>query len=209
MGLRKILLLCVGALACGLIAFALVKGARVFMTGSPTPPSRAVIATAGAKIGGPFHLVDSAGKPVSDSDFRGRFMLLYFGYTFCPDVCPTELQAMGRAVDLLGPAGDKVVPVFISVDPDRDSGTALGEYVRAFHPRMIGLTGPRAEIDRVTKAYRAYYRLGQPSKPGAKDYLVDHTAFVYLVGPDGKLAALLRGGVGADAMAEGIRGALR
>ena len=74
---------------------------------------------------------------------------------------------------------------------------------------MIGLTGPRAEIDRVTKAYRAYYRLGQPSKPGAKDYLVDHTAFVYLVGPDGKLAALLRGGVGADAMAEGIRGALR
>ena len=81
---------------------------------------------AGAKIGGPFHLVDSAGKPVSDSDFRGRFMLLYFGYTFCPDVCPTELQAMGRAVDLLGPAGDKVVPVFISVDPDRDSGTALG-----------------------------------------------------------------------------------
>jgi len=201
--------LAAGAIACTLLAFALVQGVRLLGGPQPAKPGGAVINTAGADIGGSFTLTDTSGKRVSDKDFRGRYMLIYFGYSFCPDVCPTELQAMGRALDLLGPAAEKIVPVFISVDPARDKGKELADYVRAFHPRMVGLTGARADIDAVTKAYRVYYKLGAPSKAGATDYLVDHTAFVYLVGPDGTLAALLRGGSGPDALAQGIRSVLR
>jgi protein SCO1/2 len=209
MNTRKVFMLAAGVIACLLIAFVLVQGARLLGGPQPATSGGAVINTAGADIGGPFTLTDTSGKRVSDRDFRGRYMLIYFGYSYCPDVCPTELQAMGRALDLAGPAGDRIVPVFITVDPARDKGKDLADYVRAFHPRMIGLTGAREDIDAVTKAYRVYYKLGAPSKPGAMDYLVDHTSFVYLIGPDGKLAALFRGNSGADALAEGIKGALR
>lgn len=208
MNLRKIIAIAAGVVAAVLIAFALVKGARI-VTGPAPAPGGAVIATAGAAVGGPFALTDTTGRRVTDADFRGRYLLIYFGYTFCPDVCPTELQAMGRALDLLGPAADRIVPVFITVDPARDTPRAIADYVRAFHPRMIGLSGSAEEIAGVAKAFRVYYRLGQPSKPGADDYLVDHTSFVYLLGPDGKLAALLRGGVGPEVLAQGIRSVLR
>lgn len=208
MRFTRLALLLVGALACVLVAFALVKGVRL-ISNPPPAPGGALIATVGADIGGPFTLTDSAGKRVSDTDFRGRFALIYFGYAFCPDVCPTELQAMGRAIDMLGPAGGNIVPVFISVDPARDTPKELAAYVRAFHPRMIGLTGSAEDIAAVAKAYRVYYRLGKPSAPGAMDYLVDHTSFIYLLGPDGKLAAMFRGGAGADAIAQGLRGAIR
>lgn len=203
MPLNKPFLLVIGALACALLAFALVKGVRL-MQGQPAASSGVIIETAGADIGGPFTLVGAEGKPVNDADFRGRHMLIYFGYSFCPDVCPTELQAMGRALDQLGSKAAQVTPVFISVDPARDTPAQLKEYVGAFHPRMVGLTGPKAAIDKVVKSYRAYYRIGPPSKPGAQDYLVDHTSFIYLIGPDGKLTALFRGGVGADALARGL-----
>lgn len=208
MRLGKPALLIVGALACVLIALALVKGVRLFWN-PPPAPGGALIATAGANIGGPFRLIDATGKPFGDADLRGRYALIYFGYAFCPDVCPTELQAMGRAIDLLGPKGEAIVPVFITVDPARDTAWEIGPYVRAFHPRMIGLTGSETEIAAVAKAYRVYYRLGKPSAPGAKDYLVDHTSFLYLLGPDGKLAAMLRGGVGADAIAQGLSAVIR
>ncbi|MFT5539261.1 MAG: cytochrome oxidase Cu insertion factor (SCO1/SenC/PrrC family) [Alphaproteobacteria bacterium] len=203
MHLNKPFLLVIGALACALLAFALVKGVRL-MQGQPTTGQGAIIETAGADIGGPFSLIGAEGKPVSDADFRGRHMLIYFGYSFCPDVCPTELQAMGRALDQLGSKAAQVTPVFVSVDPARDTPAQLEEYVRAFHPRMVGLTGDKSAIDKVVKSYRAYYRIGPPSKPGAMDYLVDHTSFIYLIGPDGKLKALFRGGVGANALAEGL-----
>jgi protein SCO1/2 len=209
MNARKAFMLAAGAIACTLLAFALVQGVRLLGGPKSSASGGAVINTAGADIGGPFTLTDTSGKRVSDKDFRGRYMLIYFGYSYCPDVCPTELQAMGRALDLIGPASDKIVPVFITVDPARDKGKELADYVRAFHPRMIGLTGARADIDAVTKAYRVYYKLGAPSKAGATDYLVDHTSFVYLIGPDGKLSTLFRGSSGADALAEGIRGAVR
>lgn len=205
---RKIFLLVIGAAAAVLIAFALVKGARQ-LTGPAPAPGGAMINVAGADIGGPFALTDTAGRRVTDESLRGRYALIYFGYTFCPDVCPTELQAMGRAIDLLGPVGERIVPVFVTVDPLRDTPKALADYVHAFHPRMIGLTGSAEDIARAAKAYRVYYRLGPPSKPGATDYLVEHTSFIYLLGPDGKLAGLLRGGVGADAIAQGLRGVIR
>ena len=106
-------------------------------------------------IGGPFALIDQNGKRRTDADFRGKFMLVYFGFTYCPDVCPTDLQQMGLAVDRLGPAGDAVQPIFITVDPERDTAEHLKDYVAMFHSRFIGLTGDAAAIDEAARAYRA------------------------------------------------------
>ncbi len=206
--LNRILIALIAVVASGLLAFALVKGARL-LTGTEPSRTGAIVATSEAGLGGPFTLTDSNGKPVTNADFRGRFMLIYFGYAFCPDICPTELQAMGRALDALGPKAARVTPVFISVDPARDTPASLKPFVRAFHPRMVGLTGTPEQTAAVTKAFRVYYRLGQPSRPGAKDYLVDHTSFFYLVGPDGDFRAVLRGGVDAPAIVKALEQLVR
>lgn len=211
MRLSKPVLLAIGAVGCALVAFAAVKGVRLIQGGKHVDKAASSIAidTAGADLGGPFTLVGVGGRTVTDKDFRGRFMLIYFGYSYCPDICPTELQMVGRALDMMGPAAQKVVPVFISVDPARDTPEELAKYVKAFHPRMIGLTGSRAEIDKVTGSYHAYYTIGKPSKPGAGDYLVNHTAFLYLVGPDGKLRTIYRGGTKADELATALKSAVQ
>ncbi len=201
--LKRILIAVIAVVAAGLLSFALVKGARL-LTGTEPDRTGAIIATSEANLGGPFTLTDSDGKTVTNADFRGRFILIYFGYGFCPDVCPTELQAMGRALDALGPKAARITPVFITVDPIRDTPASLKPFVRAFHPRMIGLTGTSEQTAAIAKAFRVYYRLGQPSKPGAKDYLVDHTSFFYLIGPDGDFRAVLRGGVGAEVLAKSL-----
>ena len=108
-------------------------------------------------VGGPFALTDQAGHARTDRDFRGRLMLVYFGFTFCPDVCPTDLQAIGLALDRLGPDGDQVQPIFITVDPERDTASHLADYVPMFHPRLIGLTGSADAIRKVADAYKVYY----------------------------------------------------
>lgn len=201
--LNRILIALIAVVAAGLLAFALVKGARL-LTGTEPSRTGAIVATSEAGLGGAFTLTDSNGKAVTNADFRGRFMLIYFGYSFCPDICPTELQTLGRALDALGPRAARITPVFITVDPARDTPASLKPFVRAFHPRMVGLTGTPEQIAAVAKAFRVYYRLGQPSKPGANDYLVDHTSFFYLVGPDGGFRAVLRGGVDAPVIAEAL-----
>jgi Uncharacterized protein SCO1/SenC/PrrC, involved in biogenesis of respiratory and photosynthetic systems len=134
-------------------------------------------------------------------------MLIYFGFTHCPDVCPTELQVMGNAVDALGADGAPVVPVFISVDPERDTPDQLKDYVAAFHPRMIGLSGTPEQVAAAAKAYKVYFSK-QPSAGAADDYQVDHTSFVYLMGPDGVLRSLFRAGTSAQAMSAEIRAQL-
>ncbi|KAJ3125562.1 Cu-binding protein [Nowakowskiella sp. JEL0407] len=142
-------------------------------------------------VGGPFSLVDHDGRPVTDMDFRGKYLLLYFGYTFCPDVCPEELEKMGVIVDKVDKVKkDGVLPIFISCDPKRDSVESIKEYVREFHPKFLGLTGTHQQIKRVAKAYRLYYS----SPPKAvddddADYLVDHSIFFYLVDPNGQYIA--------------------
>ncbi|MGE5539674.1 MAG: SCO family protein [Gemmatimonas sp.] len=154
-------------------------------------------------IGGPFALTDQNGKRVTDADFAGRFMLIYFGYTYCPDVCPTELNTMALALDRLG-TRVRVVPVFITVDPARDTPEALKTYLASFGPEFVGLTGSDEEIARVAKEYRVYYKKGE----GEGDtYLMDHTSLLYLVGPDGKLKALFRTGTIPDDLAQGIKAA--
>src|SRR5436853_1443434 len=105
-------------------------------------------------IGGPFALIDQSGKPRTDKDFRGKLMLVYFGFTYCPDVCPTDLQNIGLALDELGEAGGKIQPLFITVDPARDTPEHLRDYVPMFHPRLIGLTGDTAAIHAAAAAYR-------------------------------------------------------
>lgn len=155
-------------------------------------------------IGGPFTLTDQTGRTVTDADYRGKFLLIYFGYTYCPDVCPTELGTMARALDLLGQQGEKVQPLFISVDPERDTVAHLKEYVALFHPRLVGLTGTPEQVKAAARAYRVYY--AKAPQEGAKpdEYLMDHSSFLYLMGPDGRFLGVYPAGTTADRVAQDL-----
>lgn len=136
-------------------------------------------------IGGPFKLVDGSGAEVTDVDYRGKFRLVYFGYTFCPDVCLTALGELSVALDRLPQAKlNQLEALFISVDPDRDNGENLTNYAQAFHPKIRGLTGTRGQIDAVAQAYGARYELAGDKTGG--DYSIDHTSIIYVTGPEGK-----------------------
>jgi len=147
----------------------------------------------GARIGGPFALTDQNGRTVRDTDFAGRYRIVYFGYTYCPDVCPTDMQKIGQAMKILDKDGprvsQKVVPIFISVDPERDTPAAVKQFVANFYPRTVGLTGKPDQIAQVAKNYAVYYKK-QPPGPGG-GYMVDHLALAYLMGPNGEPLASL------------------
>jgi cytochrome oxidase Cu insertion factor (SCO1/SenC/PrrC family) len=155
-------------------------------------------------IGGPFALIDQAGKPRTERDFRGKLLLVYFGFTYCPDVCPTDLQAIGQAMDQLSGDADSVQPLFITLDPERDTPEHLAEYVPMFHPRLIGLTGSPAAIQKAAEAYRVYYKRVAFDKNPA-DYTVDHSAFIYLMDRDGKYLGFFPPGASAGQMVDMIR----
>ncbi|KAI9159455.1 Cu-binding protein [Blastocladiella emersonii ATCC 22665] len=139
------------------------------------------------KLGGPFTLADEQGAPITDAAFRGKFMLVYFGFTNCPDICPEELEKMAEALDSLAPNDQlKVVPVFISVDPKRDDVAAVREYVKEFHPRLRGLTGTYPQVKATAKQYRVYFSSPPPEEECDDDYLVDHSIFMYLMDPAGQ-----------------------
>jgi cytochrome oxidase Cu insertion factor (SCO1/SenC/PrrC family) len=157
-------------------------------------------------VGGPFELTDQAGRRRTDADFRGKLVVLYFGYTSCPDVCPTELQSISLALDQLGAAAEAVQPLFITVDPERDTPARLAGFVPAFHPRLIGLTGSPAEIRKTAIAYRTFF--AKNSIATAADYSVDHSGFIYLVGKDGRYLGFLPPGLPPDAIADAIRARL-
>jgi protein SCO1/2 len=153
-------------------------------------------------IGGDFTLVDQQGKTRSAADFHGKLMLVYFGYTYCPDVCPTELQAMSDALDLLGPKGEDVVPIFITVDPERDTPEQLALYAESFHPRLVALTGTPEEVARAAKAYKVYYRKAE--QPGGSEYLMDHSSFIFLMDRAGRYVTHFSPGATPEAMAAAI-----
>jgi protein SCO1/2 len=137
-----------------------------------------------ALVGGPFSLTDQDGRRVTEKDFLGRYMLVFFGFTYCPDICPTELQVMTAALDAMGPAAEKIQPVFVSVDPERDTPEVMKAYVANFGPRLIGLTGTPEEIAAMAKAYRVYCaKAANQNAPG--DYLMDHSSIIYLMDEDG------------------------
>lgn len=157
-----------------------------------------------AEIGGPFALQDTDGREVTDSSFLGRHVLIYFGYTYCPDVCPTRLQEMSVALEELdtrNPAlAAGIVPVFVTVDPKRDTAAALKAYSAHFHPRMQALRGSEAEVIELVGSYQGYVKY-VPAEDGG-DYLVDHPAYVYLVGPDGRYVTHFTAFQGPEDMVE-------
>jgi protein SCO1/2 len=150
-------------------------------------------------IGGPFALTDHTGKSRTDADFRGKLMLVYFGFSFCPDICPTDLMAIGQAIDKLGPAGEGVQPLFVTLDPERDTAAHLAEYLPFFHPRLLGLTSDAAHIRDAARAYRVYY--AKVVIDGAAEYTIDHSGFIYLMDRDGKYLGFFPPGTPADRMA--------
>lgn len=160
----------------------------------------------GLVLGGPFTLVDQAGRTVTERDFAGQWLLLYFGYTFCPDVCPTELGTMAAAMDVLGPQGEKVTPVFVTIDPARDTPSQMADYVARFHPKLVGLTGSAEQVAEAARRYRVYFAKVQ--RPEGGEYLMDHSSFVYLVGPDARVRSLFRPETGPDEIAATIRAQL-
>jgi len=159
-----------------------------------------------AAIGGPFRLTDQFGAVRTEADFRGRFMLLFFGFTDCPDVCPTVLQTMGAALDELGPAGERVAPVFITIDPARDTVERLRAYAANFDPRLVALTGSADEIAAVARAYRVYYARAGDDVSG--DYDMDHTSILYLMGPGGAYVSHFTHETPPAEIAEAIRNRL-
>jgi protein SCO1/2 len=157
-------------------------GAFVWLSGSGVSSSL---------VGGAFTLQDGNGRAVTDRDFRGNYMLVYFGYTFCPDVCPTTLNEVADAVARLGSKGDRLQPIFITVDPKRDTPSVVKQYAAAFGPRLIGLTGSPEQIAQVAKEYRVYYAEHRTGS-GPADYTMDHSSIIYLMGPDGRFIAPIR-----------------
>jgi protein SCO1/2 len=191
----------IAALVTTLAAFGYIA-ARLMSRDAPGVASVVEVSSSGTvSIGGPFELVDQTGQRRSDADFRGQYMLIFFGYTYCPDICPTALQVITTALDEIedkDPAvAAQITPVFVSVDPERDTVEALADYASHFHPRLVALTGTPQEIDETAKAYRVYYK-----KAGeGEDYLVDHSGFIYVMGPDGAYHSHFSHNTGASEMA--------
>jgi protein SCO1/2 len=167
------------------------------------PPGPASETLGKALIGGPFSLIDHTGKRVTEKDFAGRLTLVYFGFTNCPDVCPSGLQVISAALDKLGPKADKITPIFITLDPLRDTPEQLRDYLKSFHPRLVGLTGSVEEVAAVTKAYRVYFqKVADEKLPGS--YSIDHSAYMYLMDGSGEFLTHFPQTVTVDKLASAL-----
>lgn len=158
-----------------------------------------------AAIGGPFTLTDQHDRTFASSALHGKLALIYFGYTYCPDICPTELQTISAALDRLGKSADQVTPVFITIDPARDTPSVLAHYLADFSPRLIGLTGTSDQIAAVAQAYRVYYGKAEGSDDAESYYLMDHSNIIYLMGRDGRYLAHFSLQTTPDQIAAAIR----
>ena len=181
-----------------LLAAAIAHGAGA----APAKPQVLEESLPSPSMTGHFSLHALDGKNVNDGQFRGKWLLVYFGYTSCPDVCPTTLSAMALALDKLGPLADKVQPVFITVDPERDTAKIVGEYVKDFDPRFVGLVGSPQEIGTAAEQFHVYYRVRQL---GNNEYVVDHSSFIYLLDPNGAFVRLLTGDLPGHQLADELR----
>jgi len=183
-------------LLCALV-LAVAASAALWRLGDRYGPSSGT-----AAIGGPFVLTDQNGRPRSDRDFHGRFVLLYFGYSFCPDVCPTTLAKIASALGKLGPQADRFVPIFITVDPARDTPSVLKSYLAAFGPQFVGLTGKPSDIAKVAHSYRVYYAK-HPLAGG--NYAMDHSSVIYLLDPDGNFVKAYDDDASPAALADDLK----
>ena len=202
---RRAALIGLAAVLAGIVAAALY-----FRDKSPDGDRRADAArlmnelmSGKAAVGGPFTLTDQHGNRKSLADFRGKVVLLYFGYTFCPDVCPTDMSAIGRLITMLGAAGDKLQPIFITLDPERDTPEVLDNYATAFHPRFVALRGSEDEVRRVATAYKIFFEKFTPA--GSSTYVIDHMAFIFLLDREGKYVAFFPPGTTVERMAVMVR----
>lgn len=190
--------------------FVLVAGVAAWMF-TPNPANDTASNTRnqmGNLVGGPFSLVNQDGERVTEKDFLGSYFLVYFGYSYCPDVCPVDLQSMTAALDLLNEETlDKVQPVFVTIDPERDTVEVMKAYVSLFHPKLIGLTGTPEEITAATRAYRVYARKVETESDS--DYLMDHSAITFLMSPEGKYIAHFSTGFKPEAMAQRLEDVVR
>ncbi|QXM25905.1 SCO family protein [Elioraea tepida] len=198
-GLQRGLALLAGGALLLLIG---IGGAALWLR--PAPESLGPTLPAGVAIGGPFSLIDETGAPVTEKTYRGRHMLIFFGFTYCPDVCPTELAKIAATLDLLGQDAQRLVPLFVSIDPERDTPEALARYTDLFHPAIIGLTGTEAEVAAAARAFRVYYNKVKTG-PEPDAYTMDHSAFVYLMGPDGGFRQFFSPQATPEQMAAAIR----
>jgi protein SCO1/2 len=185
------LILLAGLVISGAIAYAQISG---YKNGQ---------AISGTDIGGAFTLSDQHGKPFTEKNLLGHYTLAYFGFTFCPAICPTELQRINVVLKNLGPLGDKILPLFITIDPARDTQKVIGAYVAQFNPRLVGLTGTQAQIDEALKAYKVYAR--KVEDPKMSDYTMDHSSYLYLIGPNGKIDLFFGPDAKASEIADKIR----
>jgi len=185
-----------------LLLVAAMIGGVLWYESEKVPGLGRVVTTGQADVGGPFQLTDQSGKRVTDKDFRGRFMLIYFGYSFCPDVCPTTLSVMAQALEKAGDRARRVAPIFITIDPERDTPKVLDDYMKAFGPSFVGLTGSAAEIKDVEKKYRVY-AVKKPLEGG--NYGMDHSSVIYLMGPDGKLVSFYDEAISPDDLAKDLK----
>ena len=162
----------------------------------------------GATIGGPFTLTDQDGKTVTSASFAGKYRVMYFGYTYCPDVCPVDMQHLGQGMRMLAKSDPgvaaKVVPIFVSVDPERDTPSVLKQYVAAFYPTMVGLTGSDQAIAKTAKEYHIFYQK-VPAKNGSGQYLINHSQVAYLMSPENKPIALVPVDESAQSVADTLR----
>ena len=184
------------------IVLALIAGYFIWHASDNLPALGRNVETGTVAIGGPFTLIDQNGAKRSSADFHGRYMLIYFGYSSCPDVCPTTMALMADALDKLGPKANAIVPVFITIDPERDTPARLKPYVASFGPRFVGLTGDIASIKKVAELYRVYIKK-QPLAGG--NYAMDHSSVIYLMGPDAKFVGYWDDtSIGPDKLAEAL-----
>jgi protein SCO1/2 len=185
-----------------LLLVAALIGGVLWYESEKVPGLGRVVTTGQADVGGPFQLTNQSGKRLSDKDFRGRYMLIYFGYSFCPDVCPTTLAVMAQALEKVGAQSSRVTPILITIDPERDTPKVLEDYVKAFGPSFVGLTGSVDEIKAVEKKYRVY-AVKKPLEGG--NYGMDHSSVIYLMGPDGKLVSFYDEAISPDDLAKELK----
>jgi cytochrome oxidase Cu insertion factor (SCO1/SenC/PrrC family) len=190
----------------GLSVLAAAALLAAFVVFSPMFERPRAVVSGIADVGGPFTLTAHTGERVSDEAFRGKFMLVVFGFTHCPDVCPAELQVVTAALESMDGQADRVQPLFVTIDPERDTAEHLADYMAHFHPRLIGLTGSTQEIAEVAEAYHVWYEKVQEGD--SANYVMDHTSIIYLMGPDGEFVQHFSFGTSAETLAKALRSAV-
>jgi protein SCO1/2 len=189
------------ALSLTLMVASLLAAAAALLV---TPITPRVTTSGTATIGGPFSLVATNGEDITDQTYRGKWQLIFFGYTYCPDACPTTLANISVALEKLGADAGKLTPLFVTIDPQRDTREVMADYLQSFDSRIVGLTGSQAQVDQIVREYRAY-AAQQKSETGGDDYLFAHTAYIYLMSPRGIFVNVIEGSEPGEKIATWLR----